>query len=620
MPKVKFLPFNEEYEALEGDTLFDVAIKAGIHINASCGGSGSCNRCKVRLIAGELKGEILEGQYYKACGSYPLTDVVIEVPLTTFLDQKTLYRPVKKRAKFLELSQVDHLSPPVREIVLKLDPPTLDENTSDLTRLKDGLFKQGIAEPEVPLEILRKIPFVLRQKGFETIAYVYQNSGNSKSVLLDLTAEPVEPFLGVAIDVGTTTLQVEVVDLRKGKVLGFSSDYNPQIKYGDDVITRIEFCRRDGGLKILSEVLRERLLSLIKEALGLKRRLEDVKLISLAANTVMTHLFLELEPRYLREYPYVPVATEFPVLWAKDLGFKDLNALIQIVPCKASYVGGDIVGGVVASKMYEESPLTLFIDLGTNGEIVLGNQDFLVCAACSAGPAFEGGGIKHGMRATLGAIEMVNIDPYTYEPMVVTIGKVKPIGLCGSGILSLLASLFRVGIIDKSGKIKKDIIHPRIRKGEEGWEYVVVFKQDTQTGEDIVFTEPDIDNVIRAKAAIFAGCQVLVESVGLSLKDIERVYLAGSFGNYLDVEDAISIGLLPDLDRDRFFFLGNTSLAGAKMALLSQEKFAKMRDIANSMTHLELANYQGYMNTYVAALFLPHTDESLFSTIKNKKE
>ena len=616
MTKVKFLPFDEEYEVFEGETLFDVALRAGIHINASCGGAGSCKRCKVRLISGEVKGEILEGQYYKACATYPLTDVVVEVPLVAILDKTTLYRTVKRRAKSLEISGVEPISPPIREVFLKLKEPTIEENTSDLTRLKDGLAKQGISEPEIPLEVLKKVPYALRQKNFEAGAYVYQNPGTSKNYLIDITAEPIDPFLGVAIDIGTTTLQVEVVDLRKGETLGFASDYNPQIKYGDDVITRIEFCKKKEGIEILSKVLKEKLVLLIKEALGAKGRLEEVRLISLAANTVMTHLFLELEPRYLREYPYVPAATEFPVFRAKDLGFKGVDSISQIIPCKASYVGGDIVAGVVASKMCEEAPITLFIDLGTNGELVVGNQDFLVCAACSAGPAFEGGGIKHGMRATLGAIESVSIDPYTYEPMVATIGKVKPLGLCGSGILSLLASLFRAGLIDKSGKIKKDLSHPRIREGAEGWEYVVVFKEEAQTDVDIVFTEADIDNVIRAKAAIFAGCQVLVESVGLYLKDIEKVYLAGTFGNYIDIEDAISIGLLPDLERDRFFFLGNTSLAGARLALLSQERFVKMKEVAKGMTHFELSNHPGYMDAYVAALFLPHTDESLFPTIK----
>ncbi|QER41608.1 DUF4445 domain-containing protein [Thermodesulfobacterium sp. TA1] len=616
MVKVKFLPFEEEYEVFEGETLFDVALRAGIHINASCGGAGGCNRCKVRLIAGKVEGEIIEGLYYKACQTYPLTDVVVEVPLTAILDKTALYRQVKKRAKSLEISEVKSILSPLREVFLRLKEPTIEENTSDFTRLKDGLAKQGISEPEVPLEVLRKVPYVLRQKKFTATAYVYQDPGTSKNYLVDLTAEPLEPFLGVAVDVGTTTLQVEVIDLRKGETLGFASDYNPQIKYGDDVITRIEFCKKQEGLEVLSKVLKEKIVLLIKEALGTRGRLEDIKLISLAGNTVMTHLFLELEPRYLREYPYVPVATEFPVFRGEDLGFKGFNPVVQLIPCKASYVGGDIVAGVVASKMCEEAPITLFIDLGTNGEVVVGNQDFLVCAACSAGPAFEGGGIKHGMRATLGAIEMVNIDPYTYEPMVVTIGRVKPVGICGSGILSLLASLFRVGLIDKSGKIKKDLSNPRIREGSEGWEYVIVFKEEAQTEEDIVFTEADIENVIRAKGAIFAGCQILVESVGLSLKDIERVYLAGTFGNYLDVEDAIYIGLLPDLERDRFFFLGNTSLAGARLALFSQERFAKMREVANTMTHFELSNHPGYMDAYVAALFLPHTDETLFPTIK----
>ena len=324
-----------------------------------------------------------------------------------------------------------------------------------------------------------------------------------------------------------------------------------------------------------------------------------------------------LEPRFLRETPYVPVTTRFPYLPADELGLPGgRKARVFLAPCVASYVGGDIVAGVVAAGIAREEPLSLFIDIGTNGEIVVGNQDFLACAACSAGPAFEGGGIKCGMRATLGAIEAVHIDPVTLEPMILTIGNKKPKGICGSGIISLLANLFLEGVIDQSGKYRRDLKHPRIREGRDGYEYVLVWGKDSATGEDIVFTEADIDNLIRAKGAMFAGYQTLLESVGLEINMVERVILAGNFGSFLDLEQAITIGLLPDLPRERFYFIGNASLLGARLAAFSAEAVKEMERVANMMTHFELSAHPGYMDYYVSALFLPHTNIDLFPTVK----
>ena len=422
----------------------------------------------------------------------------------------------------------------------------------------------------------------------------------------------------VAVDVGTTTVCAELVDLSSGEIIECTSDYNPQISYGEDVISRIEFARKGEGLRLLHSRIIECLTRLTQE-LCQKHDVEprEIAHYSVAGNTVMSHFLLELEPRFLRESPYVPVAAHYPEVPAKDLGLPGgEHTMLTLAPCVASYVGGDIVAGVVAAGLAQEAPLTLFIDIGTNGEIVVGNQDFLACAACSAGPAFEGGGIKHGMRATTGAIEAVRIDPATLEPMILTIGNKKPKGICGSGIIALLANLFVEGIIDQSGKYRRDLNHPRIREGREGWEYVLVWASDSATGEDIVFTEADIDNLIRAKGAMFSGYQTLLESVGLEISMVERVILAGNFGSFLDLEQAIIIGLLPDLPRERFFFIGNSSLLGARMAALSLEAREEMEKVARMMTHFELSAHPGYMDYYVSALFLPHTNADLFPTVK----
>ncbi|MCC6025799.1 MAG: ASKHA domain-containing protein [Caldimicrobium sp.] len=616
MPKVTFEPYQVTADAHPYETVLELAMRLGIHINASCGGLGACGKCKVILEKGEVQGEKVDGVYYKACTTLPLTDVVIRIPVESKYDRKALLRKDRVLAKAIERKESFPLSSPLNWASLSLKPPSLEDNMPDLSRVLLALKPYVGDNFKVELEFLRKLPHVLRAQAFRATFFWYEDPFTGYKLLFDLDKPEISP-LGVAIDLGTTTLQLELVDLSTGEVLAQTSDYNPQISFGEDVISRIEFCKKKDGLKLLSERVKEKIHVLTEELLKQAgRSSSEVKLFSLAGNTVMTHLFLELEPRYLREHPYVPVAQFYPPLLAKEIGFSPYSAVFQFSPSVASYVGGDITAGVLASLISSEEDLTLFVDLGTNGEIVIGNRDFLMCAACSAGPAFEGGGIKHGMRATSGAIERVHIDPETFEPMILTIGKQRPKGICGSGIISLLAQLFKVGLIDQSGKFRRDIVHPRLRKGDEGYEYVLVFKEESALEHDIVFTEADIDNLMRAKGAMFAGYQILLESAGLSIFDLKRVFLAGTFGSYIDLEDAVTIGLLPDLPRDRFFFLGNTSLQGAKKAMLSKEKLLELNRIAQMMTHVELSGHPQYMDYYMAALFLPHTNEELFPSVK----
>ncbi len=620
MPKITFLPANVTVEIPEGETVIRAAMKAGLHINASCGGAGVCGKCRVFLEQGEVEGETLPEGGYKACTLIPKSDLVIRIPVESEVDRKALLRPTKKIASsWLEArgpAQVS-LAPLVKKHLLQLEPPSLENNMPDLSRLETALQRAlGSEDLEVDWRVLRPLPYALREKDFAVTTTVW--SKRPPRLLKVEAGDTTKSHYAIAIDVGTTTVCAELVDLVKGEVLEQTSDYNPQISYGEDVISRIEFARKGEGLDLLHKRIIECLSKLTQELCqrhGIKP--QDLAHYSIAGNTVMSHFLLKLEPRFLRETPYVPVAAHFPVVPAVDLGLPGgPHTILTLAPCVASYVGGDIVAGVVAAGMAKEAPLTLFIDIGTNGEIVVGNQDFLACAACSAGPAFEGGGLKHGMRATTGAIEAVRIDPATLEPMILTIGNKKPKGICGSGIIALLANLFVEGIIDQSGKYRRDLDHPRIREGRDGWEYVLVWAHESATGEDIVFTEADIDNLIRAKGAMFSGYQTLLESVGLEISMVERVILAGNFGSFLDLEQAIIIGLLPDLPRDRFFFMGNSSLLGARMATLSKEAVAEMERISHMMTHFELSAHPGYMDYYVSALFLPHTNIDLFPTVK----
>ena len=272
----------------------------------------------------------------------------------------------------------------------------------------------------------------------------------------------------------------------------------------------------------------------------------------------------------------------------------------------------------MGSGMYRAEALTLYVDIGTNAEIVIGNREWLVCAACSAGPAFEGGGIRHGMRASSGAIENFHIHPETLDPMIVTIDRTKPRGICGSGLISIVAELLEAGVINQRGKFRRNRVHPRIREGEDGYEYVLAWSKDSMIGEDIVITEVDLDNLIRAKGAMYAGYLTLLESVGMTFTDLERIILAGNFGAYIDLERAICIGLLPDIDRERFFYLGNGSLLGAQISLTDNQRFRERTEVSGLMTNMELSESPQFMNHYMAALFLPHTDMGLFPSVQGK--
>jgi uncharacterized 2Fe-2S/4Fe-4S cluster protein (DUF4445 family) len=331
----------------------------------------------------------------------------------------------------------------------------------------------------------------------------------------------------------------------------------------------------------------------------------------------MTHLFWGLNPEYIREEPYIPTSNHFPMWGAGAAGIDILHeAPVYTVPCIASYVGGDIVAGVLASTMHRNTKIALFMDIGTNGEIVIGNNEWMMTAACSAGPCFEGSGIKCGMRATDGAIEKISFDKDTLEPTFGVIGDVNPIGICGSGMIDAIGGMFFAGIIDQKGKFIKEAKTDRIQDGHEGPEYV--FYKDKV--HDVVLTEVDIENIVRAKAAIYAGVSLLITEVGLSLDAIEKVYIAGGFGKFLDIEKSIIIGMLPDMPKEKFSFLGNTSIAGAYLSLMSEDMRKEVDDIASKLTYVELSVSGRFMDEYMSAMFLPHTDMSLFPTIQKLME
>jgi len=424
------------------------------------------------------------------------------------------------------------------------------------------------------------------------------------------------------MDIGTTTIYGQVIDLISGDVLAEYGDFNGQISYGEDVISRIVYAEKPGGLDRVYEVVMRTINTVLDKIIkqsGIDH--EDLSTITLAGNTTMTQLLLKINPRSIRRSPYVPAATLYPPTRAKDLGMAVGDHVSALVfPAVSSYVGGDIVAGVMGSGIYRTEKLTLYLDVGTNAEIVIGNKDWLACAACSAGPAFEGGGLKYGMRAEKGAIEDFSIDPVTYEPMIITIGNVRPKGICGSGLITMVATMFEMDIINNLGKFNRDLETERIRKGDGIYEYVLAWKEETQIDRDVTLTEIDIENLIRAKGAIYSGCMTLLTEVGMNIQDIEHIILAGGFGSYVDLEKAMVIGLLPEMDPAGVTFIGNGSLMGARMSSLTNRIRKDVVEVMHKMTNFELSDTASFMDNYIAALFLPHTDINQFPKLKARLE
>ncbi|KPA11049.1 metal-binding protein [Candidatus Magnetomorum sp. HK-1] len=634
---ITFLPYKRDIVVNEGENLIRAAMEAGVHINASCGGEGVCSKCRICVEQGTLEGglserlskEDVEKGYRLACKSTVTSDVVIRIPVESSVDTSVLNLTAPRKKACIQEMDISTLKesgkflPPVEKLFISMTEPSNEDNISDASRVIKTLrdeYKEHQLEFE--LQVLQKLPDILREDNFQnTVTLVRPVRDGHKNNIIQIAAGNRESQqYAIAIDIGTTTVYGEILNTETGEILASYGDFNGQISYGEDVISRIVFAERGDGAQKLQKVVLETINKIIAKIIQRSKVAEqDISIVTIAANTTMTQLFLGINPRYIRRAPYVPTTMFYPQCKAVDLGLKvSDHAIALIYPCVSSYVGGDIVAGVMGSGMYKTDELTLFIDMGTNAEIVIGNKEWLTCAACSAGPAFEGGGVEHGMRASRGAIEDFSIDPITLEPMVLTIGNIRPKGICGSGLLTMLAVLFENGVIDQSGKYNTDLDTARIRKQNDVYEYVVVWADQTQIERDIVLTEIDIDNLIRAKGAMYSGYMTLLTSVGLNIEDLDRIILAGGFGSFVDLDKAMTIGLLPEVEPEKVTYIGNGSLMGARMSSISNHIRQDVGEAVARMTNFELSETPSYMDNYVAALFLPHTDINLFPKLNER--
>jgi uncharacterized 2Fe-2S/4Fe-4S cluster protein (DUF4445 family) len=577
-----------------------------------------------------LSAEDIAQGYALACQSVIEGDLTITVP-----PQEKIERRLTTDRTAVEVSVPIDYDPiyvqPIRRINLRLTPPRMDDQTDDWSRLKTALRqKAGIEDISISLNLLQKLGSILRENDWQvtviTDAHVELDGHRTDERLVALIPDQVpidDPLYGIAVDIGTTTVTVWLVDLISGKVEAQASEYNGQISRGEDVISRIIYSGKNGGREELQNRVLETINKLVNQTCKhAKAKPQDIVKATVAGNSTMTHLFLGIPAASIRLSPFITAVNQPPIVTAGSIGLAiNSEATVDCLPGVASYVGADISSGVLASRMDETEKLTLFLDVGTNGETVLGSREWLVTCACSAGPAFEGAGVLFGMRATRGAIEECWISgensPHPYEPTYRVIGNGKPRGICGSGLISLLAEMFLTGVVDKGGMINLSLAgaNPRIREGEHGPEYVIAWGSQTENEKDISVNNVDIDNLKRAKAAIYAGFTVLAQSVGVPLDMVEQILIGGSFGKYINVEKAVQIGLLPDMPWDRFKFLGNTSVQGAYLALLDWRNRDRIRDIASQMTYIELSADNTFYDAFMSAMFLPHTDLASFPSV-----
>jgi uncharacterized 2Fe-2S/4Fe-4S cluster protein (DUF4445 family) len=638
---IHFLPDDRETVVDGNTTLLDAARKANVYVDGICAGEGVCGKCRVIVRQGEVAGEstdyltrdeILHG-YVLACKVMPRSNMVLEVPPESRLggyeglgQDSEQFRDFAHRGAQRPPPELDPL---VEKLALTLPEPTIDDPTADQERLLEAIRKQRPGTLQMGLKIARELPRVLRRKNVNRTSWKWLwdghvtatvgRRGDTSEVICVEQGNTADRNFGLALDVGTTTVVAHLVDLTSGITRDAAAKYNSQIKYGADVISRINYARQPGGAEVLHRAIIQDIETLIDD---LEERAKvgrgDISCVVAAGNTAMLHFLLALETDLIRISPFVPAATSPPPLRAAEIGLRiNPRGILYTLPMAGSYVGGDITAGILASGMHQSEEIALLLDIGTNGEVVLGNRDFLVACSASAGPAFEGGSISCGMRATSGAIDSVRI--FHQEPVVsaTTIDGRPPVGLCGTGLIDLIAEMLLAGIVDRSGHFQAGRAPGRFRSNGEDdrLQFLLVGAKESGSGRDVVLTQADVENLIRTKGAIYAAADALVQSVGLSFADVKKIYIAGAFGNRLDVPHCITIGLLPDVPMDRIEFIGNSSVAGAKMVMTSRRMCDEVLRIRDRITYRELIVDPTYMEQFTSACFLPHTDLSRFPSI-----
>ena len=510
-------------------------------------------------------------------------------------------------------------SPWIRTV--RLAKPTLQDNTADTDRLISAL-KSDLQTNAVhmDLDLVKKLPDLLRKWEYSVRCLLFKDRHRWLVTGIAGVDAPL-PFAGLAIDLGTTKVVLRLLDLSDGRTLGEAGFDNPQLAVGPDILVRIHFAETSGGLKRLNELIIAGLNQTIQD-LCRSCRIEpqDIYTVTVAGNTAMTHLFMGLDPRWIIREPYIPAINTPGVSKAAELGLQvNSGARVFIFPNVGSYFGGDLIAGIFFAGLHKLPDTAILVDVGTNAEVVVGNENWLIACAGAAGPALEGGMTKMGMVAGPGVVDRIAIDPDSHEFDLHTIDGEPPKGICGSGIIDLAAALFRSQMIDLRGKFISVACGQHLKQIDGLAHLVVVPAGKSATGSDLTISQADLDSLIRSKAAMYTILETITTSVGITLKDLNLFFVGGTFGAFIDPRAAIAIGMLPDLPLESYKSLGNSSLGGAALALTSVDFLKEIDDIRDRITYLELNVNQDFMNRFSAAKFLPHTNASLFPSVKKEE-
>lgn len=601
-------------------TVFQAAMEAGVSIRSECGGKGACGKCKVIIRDSKVVNEVTELErkhlsrqeidsgYRLACQTRILGNVTVMIPLES--------RLVTRKFQLGGLERHVELKPAVRKFHVKLPKPTLSDAEPDLERLLEALSQQipNAGELEISYEILRNLPKILRDADWSVTVTVWDD----RNIIAIEPGDTLSVLFGFAVDVGTSKIVGHLVNLRTGETVSVGAIENPQLIHGEDIITRLTFAITDETrLRTLQKLAIDGINKVIREACANARvNSSNVYEVVAVGNTAMHHFLLAIQPKYLSLSPFTPAVKKQVSVATKNLNIGvNQGGILTFLPLIAGFVGADAVADVLATGIHESDELSLLVDVGTNAEVLIGNSRDILSCSCPSGPAFEGAHIKYGMKATSGAIEKVQINSH-YEVHYETIGNTKPTGICGSAMIDIVAELFKRAVIDNHGRFNPCIETRRLKENNGEKEFIIAWKDETTTGREITVTQKDISEIILAKAAIYAGASILMRRINVEAKDLNKVFIAGAFGNYINLGNAKLIGLIPDVPTQKVTLAGNAAISGAKMALISKEA-RKAADILSKKTrYLELTTDPLFNAEFVHAMFIPHKDLSRFPSVK----
>jgi len=618
---ILFSSLDKTVTAGERETLLDAAGKAGVTLKGICGGDGICGRCKMIVKEGNVRGDVsmlltreeVQSGVVLACQTYPESDLVVDIPEETRARDTTVISPDAERFRAMRpgASAREFLKQPlVRKVAVRLDPPTLDDNLADFQRLERALQQRaGITSMQAGLKIAARLPGLLRKHNFNVTATIGRR-GEVWEIMDIEGGDTSADNYAVAVDIGTSTIVAHLLNVVDLVTIDAEACFNSQSLYGREITARIIACEKKCGHNLQEMLVGDinRLISALAERNGVN--LKHINAVVCSGNTAMMHFLLGLPADNIRRNPFIAATVEPPPFRAAEAGIiVNPRGLLFSVPGISGWVGGDLTAGILVTGLHEMDGIGMLIDIGTNGEIILGNKDWLIACSASTGPALEGASVECGMMAESGAIERV----YEHNGRICwkTIGNVPPAGLCGSGIIDLLAVLLDRKIVSRAGKFIKGSDPALLFDGDLGT-FTLVSAERTAHGKPVFITQDDIDNVMVAKAAVFSAAKTLLDRLQLHFSDIDRLFIAGGFGSYIDLANAVKIGLLPEMPLANIKFVGNTSIGGAKLAAFSREAWELLHSIRRRTTYYDLLGSQDYVDQFRQATFLPHTQVELF--------